>query len=432
MAGNTRWLAVTRSHKQPPTLFAAVIGRPGSGKSTPLDFILQPVHATEARYYREWETEKELAEKMAEEAEPKRKPKKPTLKRCLLDDTTTEALCRVLAENQRGGLMARDELAALVTGMNQYREGGKGSDRQIFLKIWSASTVKVDRSKFDGIPMTVRRPLLCIVGGIQPQVIEWLRGEQKGERPPPDDGFFDRFLVSYPSDMPAVGEQWREVPEHSAQAWAMAVEALVSLQMDRHEETGDRLPRFLPLADDGRAEWEILTREHAEEVNAPGFSDWLRGPWSKLVPGYAGRLALVVHLLRWCCGEAGGEAVDGESVHRAADLVCYFKAHARKVYVTMAADPRVQEARRVLQWLARNPDLKQFSRRDAYRNLRAAFKSPAALDAPLWRLADHGFLRALDTHERHGPGRKATQAYEISPLWTRDNIDTIDEMHDEP
>jgi hypothetical protein len=48
--------------------------------------------------------------------------------RILLDDCTTEAMAGVLEQNPRGLVMVRDELAALVCGMNQYKSG-KGHDR---------------------------------------------------------------------------------------------------------------------------------------------------------------------------------------------------------------------------------------------------------------------------------------------------------------
>jgi hypothetical protein len=423
--GNSRWLAVTRSHRQPPVLFAAIIGRPGSGKSTPLDFVLGPLHAAEAEFYREWEKAKQEWDDRdnADKKEPR-----PKLRRCLVDDTTVEALCRILAENPRGALMARDELAALVTGLNQYRDGGKGNDRQIFLKIWSASPVKVDRSKLEGVPLTVRRPCLSIVGGIQPAVIDWLRGEQVDDRPPPDDGFFDRFLVSYPIDLPAIGEQWREVPWEAATAWQCTLQHLLDLKLDVDEASDKKelLPRGLSFTDEGRSAWARETQAHADEVNHADFRDWLRGPWQKLCPGYVGRLALVLQLLHSTCNTGSSDRVEGQSVEDAFRLVAYFKDHARKIYAIMAADPCMREAAHVLRWLMRNTDIKVFSRRDAHRHLAHTFARSETLDAPLTRLVEHGYLRSLPGEQRSGPGRKASMRYEVNTLWERRRIDTID------
>jgi hypothetical protein len=417
--GNSRWLSVTRSHHQPPTIFAAIVGRPGSGKSTPLDFVVAPLHAAEARHYAAWKQDRDQKEEEGKKAKGK------ALKRCLVDDTTVEAMCRVLHENPRGCLMARDELSALVTGMNQYREGGKGSDRQVFLKVWSASTIKVDRSKLDGVPLTVRRPLVCIVGGIQPEVIDWMKGEQRDGRSPPDDGFLDRFVFSYPAECAAVGEQWRELSPAAADAWAQTIDRLLMLSMSRNLETDELRPEFVPLAADAKHDWAELTQRHADEVNADHFPDWLRGAWSKLVPGYAGRLAIILHCLHAQCGQRSWDAVSGESVRSAFELVAYFKAHVRRVRSALEADPRVREADRVLSWLARRPTLAEFSRRDAYEDLRRSFKAPDALDRPLALLVQHAYLRPVAEEERRGPGRRPTAKFEVNPLWERHEIHEI-------
>ncbi|MBY0527336.1 MAG: DUF3987 domain-containing protein [Gemmataceae bacterium] len=408
--GNSHWLAVTRTHRQPPVLFAGVVARPGAGKSAPFDLAKEPLEQAERRYYKEW-----LAAKRA----GGRDEPAPHLRRCLLDDTTTEGMIRVLEDNPRGLLRACDELSAVVTGMNQYKEGGKGSDRQVYLKIWSGSTIKVDRKLQDGIPLVVRRPLVCIVGGIQPQVIEWMRGQQQGDRPPPDDGFLDRFLLSYPDELPASGERWRDVSDEAYHGWDNVIKRLLALPMA--DLDGDPAPNLTPLSASGKDAWTLLTQAHADETNAADFPEWLRGCWSKLVPGYAGRLALVLHLLRWACDEAGDTAVDGESVEQAFRLVEYFKAHARKVYATMGADPRVPAAKRILRWLGEHRDVTTISRSDLYYQLRGSFASPEAIGGPLWLLTQHRYVRVIQASSKSGPGRKPTPLYEINPLWGHAN-----------
>jgi DNA polymerase-1 len=142
------------------------------------------------------------------------------------------------------------------------------------------------------------------------------------------------------------------------------------------------------------------------------------GPWSKL-RGYAARLALILHFLRWACGEVEDQNVDGESMERAARLVAYFKSHARKVYAVMDADPRLAEARHVFQWLAAHPELMTFTRRDVHQGLRKSkrFENPGNLDAPLKLLEQHGFIRATHVETHFGPGRRPSERFERNPRW---------------
>jgi hypothetical protein len=54
--------------------------------------------------------------------------------------------------------------------MDAYRSG-RGGDRQHYLSMWSRATIKVDRKGNNGAPILVSRPVLPVVGGIQPDLL---------------------------------------------------------------------------------------------------------------------------------------------------------------------------------------------------------------------------------------------------------------------
>jgi hypothetical protein len=71
----------------------------------------------------------------------------------------------------------------------------------------------------------------------------------------------------------------------------------------------------------------------------------LVGTLSKL-RGYCARLALILQLLRWACGEGPADVVDEVSMRGAIELAHYFASHAERVQAAMmtggdagAADP---------------------------------------------------------------------------------------------
>lgn len=411
--GNSRRLSVTRTHLQSACLFVVVVGSPGSAKSPALDAVAAPLEKAEKRYLQEWKAEVKRWRDRMGDAGPEEP--EPVLRRCLVDDATSEALVQVLSANPRGLCMVRDELSALVTGMNQYKAGGKGSDRQVYLKLWAHSSIRIDRKNNpDGLPIQVRRPFVAVVGGIQPGVVDQLRGEALDGRLPPDDGFLDRFLFSYPASLPAVEENWREVSREAAEAWELAVERLLALRGALHEDGGE-WPTLLHLDDGAKLAWVRFTREHAAEVNGEDFPPHLLGPWAKL-RGYGARLTLVVHSLRevWE-GESG--RIDGESVERAAKVVAYFKDHARRVCSMIDADPRIAEARHILRWLASRRDREFISKRDLHQGLRNhhRFQEPENLDPPLRLLVQRGYLRPVK-NSRKGPGRPS-EKFTINPQW---------------
>lgn len=413
--GASRALAITRDHIQPATIFSVVVGLPGTGKTPAIERVSEPLERAEARFRKDWKRDLKLWQDSEGEEDGERVPK-PTLKRLMVDDTTMEPLIRNLEKNRRGLVMVRDELRALVAGFNQYRDG-KGNDRQNLLRLWSASAIRVDRSKHeDLVPVVIRRPSLSITGGLQPAVVPTLLDDTKGDGRALDDGLLDRFLWSYPARLQDIEEQWREVEPKVEAVWFDCAQWLLSIEQGKDAD-GEPVPILSRLSGCGREAWVDFTRGHAEQLNDPDFPDHLRGPWSKL-RGYCARLALVLRFVAAAIdGEGGPIEVDGLAMLRAAELIRYFKAHWLRVSAGMGAEPRIWDANRVLSYLIRHPEITEFSRRDIHRHLHATFKTPEALDAPLSMLVQHGYLRLAASD--NSIGRKATQKYEVNPLWGR-------------
>jgi hypothetical protein len=118
------------------------------------------------------------------------------------------------------------------------------------------------------------------------------------------------------------------------------------------------LPAVAHFTAAGQRAWEAWEDGHAAEMNAETLADALRAPWSKF-KSYAARLALLVQALRWACGESDITAfdVDEQSVKAAADLIAYFKAHCRRVYTFLHANPATREALGALEWMRRHHKL---------------------------------------------------------------------------
>jgi hypothetical protein len=374
--GNAWRLAVTDSHMQSAALFAAVVGVPGSAKSPALAEIGAPLHEANSDWLREAEKLRETNRLVGIELEV-------TPRRCLVDDYTTEGLAPILQANPKGVAVVKDELAGLIHSLNQYK-GGRGHDRQVLLSMWAGFAVVVDRKGAAG-PVDISNPFVAIVGGIQPAVLDTLR-TSRGSCVV-DDGLLDRFLFAYPEQPPVVPERWRVLSERSRLSWQHAVTRLLGLGTKEREFR----VRMLPLSETGRREWEAFTIEHAKEANELDPLCGLQGVWSKM-RGYAARLALIVQALRWACGEARDREVDGESMRSGAELVRYFKAHARRVHCALESDQVLAGALTIHDWLAARPGVTQFTRAKLYQSLRRQFARPALLNEPLSILTELHYL----------------------------------------
>jgi hypothetical protein len=291
--GASRALAIKTGHVQRASLYAAVIGLPGSAKTPALELTVEPAHEAEERLHAAWEEAMEQYEADLDQYEqdkkdhrknggdPPKKPQRPVLGRLTVNDATAEALVPILKENPRGVVLVRDELVGWVQAMNQYREGGKGADQQFWLSAWSGATASVDRKKTHELgPLRVRHPFISVIGGLTPDKLPTLRGDRPRARVE-QDGFIDRVLMTYPPEPPVAAENWAEVGDGTKAQLRGVLDKLRSLQMVPVQD-GGRIRGFRPfvvkLTADGRRAWQLFTEQHAEERNADDFPPHLTGP----------------------------------------------------------------------------------------------------------------------------------------------------------
>ena len=87
----------------------------------------------------EWKRNKKSA------VEPPVKPEPPQAARCIVSDTTVEALAPLLLANPRGLLFAREELAGWIGSFDRYAGGKGGADSAHWLSMHSGEPIIVDR-----------------------------------------------------------------------------------------------------------------------------------------------------------------------------------------------------------------------------------------------------------------------------------------------
>src|SRR5215208_3150729 len=296
--GNSRQVQLKRGWKESAAVFVVVVAEPGDKKTPAQKVALAPLWQVQKRLKREyqeeheiyeeelryWEAERKVAAKDGEPAPPK--PKEPVLKSVVVDDVTVERLADRLDENPRGVTSAQDELSGWVLSMNQYKAGGKGADRQFWLRVWSNAPVKVDR-KSRKVPAIIPEPWVSVVGSIQPEILPELHIGR-------NDGMMDRFLYSYPTPLRAKHTD-EEVSVAAEHAVLKLYEKLAELSMP--ESDGEPFPASVPMTKEAWEVFKELADELSEEAHALGFPRRLRGTWSKL-EAYLARLSLILALSR--------------------------------------------------------------------------------------------------------------------------------------
>jgi hypothetical protein len=346
------------------------------------------------------------------------KPTPPTLRRNVVGDITIEAMDAILEHNPRGLLQVLDEASTLTSSMNQYR-GGKGSDRQWYMSVWSGSARIIDRKgNAENVPIRVPHPFLCVVGGMVPDMVGSFCDE-KGRH----DGFLDRILFAYPDQVPKT--DWHEdgIPDEAMTEWSQVVGRLQAREM--RIENLRTMPHVVQFMPEGKEAWAAMIDAHRAEQRSADFPQSLSGPWAKL-DQYAGRLTLILHMLGLAADPLRDQSVipdvTSRTVRDAGRLLAYLRSHTRRVHEAMKASARGEEGsddvQTILKWLFRHRP-ESFSLRDLTRDLARTFgkRSKALNEAVDW-LVKRLCIRlqaAPKTAEKKGRGRTKSPVYVVNP-----------------
>jgi replicative DNA helicase len=330
----------------------------------------------------------------------------PPLPRWLVDDATPEALAGLLATYGRIALLSPegDVFDQMAGRYNQQ----VGPNLGVYLKGHAGDLLKVDRRGRP--PEYVERPCLTIGLTVQPEVLQGLAGRPGfwGR------GLLARFLYSLPASL--VGHRQPgapPIPPAVADRYAVELQALAA---SLSAPAGDDGPALLTLDQDA-VELLLGFERDLEPRLAAGSGDLAHlAGWAAKLAGATCRLAALLHLASHL-RDGWAQPIAADTFAAAIRLADYLIEHAQAVFDLMGADPRIDDARWLLDWIART-NLAQFTRRDAHRAApRGRFAKATELDPALALLEEHGWLRRVDA-DAPGPrgGRPPSPRYLVNPL----------------
>ena len=424
--GNTRCAAPWAGWTEPPILWTMAIGLPSSNKSPGLDAVLTPLRQVERNVRLGVDTDRaawcekaelaKLAESSWKEAakkalkdgeEPPARPgeadpgPEPFSPRLVIADSTVERLAVIAANQARGTLMARDELAGWLLGMTRY--AGGGSDRPFWLEAYGGRSYTVERMGRD--PVHVDRLSVGVVGGIQPDRLRTLLMKSD------DDGLLARLLPIWPD--PAPIRRPRGNPDDGFLETALS--RLHALKMAT-DESGNFRPWIVPFTEDARALLDAFRQDvRCWETGADGLLLSFLGK----LPGLAVRLSLALAYLDWV---AGGDTEPHEislaHFGRAAHFVeAYALPMARRAYAD-AAVPKAERAARRLLALIREEGWERFSSREVLRLDRQGLTRAADLNPALTVLEEADVIRSVEGEAAPRAGRP-TRLFAVNPTVLR-------------
>jgi len=312
--GNSRRIIVKKGWSEGASLYCAIVANPGSGKSPAIKAALKPIIDIDQDKQKKFEEDlKEYRKQMRDFTLGKiqDEPEKPANGHLYTSNATIESLSKIASENQRGIMLYRDELSGWLTSFGQYK-GGKGDDKQFYMECWSGSPIKTTRKSGD--TMIVRNPFLTIIGSLQPATLHLLQQNV-------EDGFFDRFLISYPQT------EIKEISEDvlSKETSSLYEEIIYNLyNFDGViQDDGTIKPFFMEIEKGGFAVYKEWHDKLMKESST--FVDCMVNVFAKLRT-QALRIALIFASID------GSQNVTINHLKRAFRLCDYFKSQYKKVF----------------------------------------------------------------------------------------------------
>lgn len=326
-------------------LYMILVGRPGMGKTPPLDFAFRPIRKHDAQAVKQFKLEMEQYNNLIESNKGKKEnttplPNKPILRRAIISDFTPEALMRALDDNQRGIVVYVDEIMGMFNAVNQY---SRGQLIEQLLTAFSGKPLDISRCSMP-VPIHIEYPFINIVGTMQTTRIHELI--EKGYK---ENGLLDRIIFVYPSSKEIADWQLDEDSsfatfEKYSAMWESIIDKVVSLPFAENE-SGGNTQNILDFSSEAKAyftNWRNNAIRAVNQIQDDGLVD------SRVIKAsmITARLALILQILRWACGEVHKDFVDIDSTKSAIALSEYFEscyADIQKYMLNESIEPQKKE-----------------------------------------------------------------------------------------
>lgn len=303
-------------------LYMILVGRPGMGKTPPLDFAFRPIRKHDTKAIKQFKLEMEQYNNLVESNKGKKEgttplPNKPVLRRTIISDFTPEALMRALDDNQRGVVVYVDEIMGMFNAVNQY---SRGQLIEQLLTAFSGKPLDISRCSML-IPIHIEYPFINIVGTMQTTRMHELI--EKGYK---ENGLLDRIIFVYPSSQEIA--DWQSDVDSSfdkySTMWESIIDKVISLPFVENEDDKNT-QTVLDFSSEAKAyftNWRNNAIRTINQIQDDGLVD------SRVIkaPMITARLALVLQIFRWACGEVHKDFVDIDSTKSAIALSAYFES----------------------------------------------------------------------------------------------------------
>lgn len=333
ITGNAIKCQVKTGWVEHSTVWFSVVGKAGIGKTPSIANIIDPLQKVNSREQKKYIKHNEkYQEYMALDKKDRvntEEIKKPRKTQFIANDITLEALVDLHEENKNAIGLFKDELAGWFKDMNKYRAG---SDLEFWLSTWSGKSVFLNRKTAKS--SFVESPLISVLGGIQPGVLDSFYTEENK-----DNGFIDRMLLCFPD---LLVEEYNENELNPGiltwySDYVIAFYDGIKSKVLKFNNDDEIEPIIAKFSTDAKKEWKRIFNDITGQQNSDEENEYMKSMLPKQ-KSYIPRFALLINTLNWynSNGYSDLDIISKESILAAEKLSRYFIAMSKKIKINSA------------------------------------------------------------------------------------------------
>ena len=339
--GGTYYVRVKGQWITNAALYIIMVGRPGLGKTPPLEAAYRPIRKHDYALFKAYETELEVWKAAGENG------KKPVLRRTVVSDFTPESLLLTHNNNPRSVAILVDEIMGMFNSANRYNNGQLIEQ---LLTAWSGGALDVVRVN-NPIPLHIEHPCINMIGTTQTKRMGELM--KKGYE---ENGLLDRILFTLPKVQQLTS--WTKEEDNSThhrsasamEAWQSIIRKVLALDYETGEDGKKQNFHLIDMEEEARDEFIASHNATILRTNAIEDDNMIESRPMK-APVHVARIALVLQVLRYACGESHLQFVTRLAMHGAIRLMEYFEDSYCRIREYVANDACDEPSRELLSML---------------------------------------------------------------------------------
>ena len=309
MIGNSLQIEVKAGWKESCNIWISLVGKAGLGKTPSIDNIIFPLLKANNREIKNYIKSNEKFENYTTLSKDEKKHseeiKQPKKTQFIANDITLEALVDLHEENKNSVGVFKDELAGWFKDMNKYRAG---SDLEFWLSTWSGKSVSMNRKTAKS--SFVEKPLIPVLGGIQPSILSTFYTEENK-----DNGFVDRMLLSFPE---------LEIEGYNENDLGPSNEVI---------NNDDEIePQICKWSSEAKEHWKRIFNEITSTQNSEDENEYMKSMLPKQ-KSYIPRFALILNTIESYTTGKDLHEISEKSILGAEKISKYFVEMAKKIKI---------------------------------------------------------------------------------------------------